>query len=101
MNQDNQENITMNQKNIIMNQENEKIKLYIEREELFLDLTYSDDILNIYMNIQEYIKGCNILENLSLNKLDNFIKNYSSVYDIYYESEEDNDDIIEDDYYYY
>ena len=93
-------------KDIKMNKNEEltyedKINMYVEREDLYLDLKYSDDILNIYMNIQEYIKGCNILEKLSLDDLTCFIKNYSSLYDIYYESEEEtDDDLIEyNDYY--
>jgi len=93
-------------KNIKINKNEEltfedKINIYVEREDLYLDLKYSDDILNIYMNIQEYIKGCNILENLSLDDLTCFIKNYSSLYDIYYDSDDDEeDDLIEyNDYY--
>jgi len=79
--------------------ETQKIERYIEREDLYLDLTYSDDILNVYMNINEYVKGCNILGKLSLDDLTGFIKNYSSLYEIYYESEdEDIDSLIEYDY---
>ena len=76
-----------------------KIERYIEREDLYLDLTYSDDILNVYMNIDEYVKGCNILGKLSLDDLTGFIKNYSSLYEIYYESEEEEiDSLVEYDY---
>jgi hypothetical protein len=80
--------------------ETQKIERYIEREDMYLDLTYSDDILNVYMNIDEYVKGCNILEKLSLDDLTGFIKNYSSLYEIYYESDEEDeiDSLIEYDY---
>ena len=80
--------------------ERQKIERYIEREDMYLDLTYSDDILNVYMNIDEYVKGCNILEKLSLDDLTGFIKNYSSLYEIYYESDEEEeiDSLIEYDY---
>lgn len=78
----------------------DKIQRYIDKEELYLDLKYSDDILDIYMYIQQYIEGSNILQKLSLDNLSCFIKNYSSIYDIYYESDNEEDDLIEyDDYY--
>tara|TARA_B100001248_G_C27386936_1_gene460173 strand:+ start:219 stop:461 length:243 start_codon:yes stop_codon:yes gene_type:complete len=75
-----------------------KEELFYEREKIHLDCTYSEHIRNIYFKIKEYLSGSNLLDQLNLIDLEEIIIQYSSLYDIYYESEEE-DIESEDDYY--
>jgi hypothetical protein len=75
-----------------------KEELFYEREKIYLDCTYSEHIRNIYFKIKEYLSGSNLLDQLNLIDLEEIIIQYSSLYDIYYESEEE-DIELEDDYY--
>ena len=75
-----------------------KEELFYEREKIYLDLKYSEDISNIYFLIKEYLSGSDLLNNLKLIDLQDLIVEYSSLYDIYYESDEEEEE-IEDEYY--
>ena len=76
-----------------------KEELFFDREKTFLDCTYAEHIQNIYFQIKEYLSGSYLLDKLKLSDLEELIIQYSSLYDIYYESEEEEDGEIEDDYY--
>tara|TARA_B110001454_G_C12585720_1_gene377999 strand:+ start:565 stop:837 length:273 start_codon:yes stop_codon:yes gene_type:complete len=75
-----------------------KEELFYEREKIYLDCTYSEHIANIYFKIKEYLSGSSLLDKFNLIDLEELIIEYSSLYDIYYESEEEHIE-IEDDYY--
>ena len=66
-----------------------KEELFYEREKIYLDLKYSEDIQNIYFEIKEYLSGSFVLDKLKLIDLQDIIIEYSSLYDICYESEEE------------
>jgi hypothetical protein len=74
-----------------------KEELFYEKEKLYVECIYSDDISNIYFKIKEYLSGSNLLDQLNLIDLQDIIIPYSSIYDIYYESD-DEDTEFEDDY---
>ena len=76
-----------------------KEELFFEREKIFLDCTYSEHIQNIYFQIKEYLSGSNLLDELKLIDLEHLIIQYSSLYDVYYESEEEESSENEEDYY--
>lgn len=76
-----------------------KEELFFEREKIFLDCTYSEHIQNIYFQIKEYLSGSNLLDKLGLIDLEHLIIQYSSLYDVYYESEEEEFSENEEDYY--
>lgn len=75
-----------------------KEELFFEEEKTFLDCTYAEHIQNIYFQIKEYLSGSYLLDKLKLSDLEELIIQYSSLYDVYYESEEE-DIEIEDEYY--
>ena len=74
-------------------------ELYFEREKIFLECTYSEHIQNIYFQIKDYLLGNNLLDKLELFDLENLITQYSSLYDVYYESEENETSEYEEDNY--
>jgi|TARA_R110002074_G_scaffold131843_1_gene274591 hypothetical protein len=76
-----------------------KEELFFEREKTFLDCTYAEHIRNIYFQIKEYLSGSFLLDKLELIDLEEIIIQYSSLYDIYYESDEENNEEIGDEYY--
>lgn len=78
-----------------------KEELYFQRESIYLECEYSEDIENLYNKIKEYVSGnSELLNNLRLSDLQDIIMQYSSLYDVYYESEEsEEEEIINEDYY--
>lgn len=78
-----------------------KEELYFQRESIYLECKYSEDIENLYNKIKEYVSGnSELLNNLRLSDLQDIIMQYSSLYDVYYESEEsEEEEIINEDYY--
>lgn len=82
-----------------LNEEKTKEELFYEREKIYLDLKYSDDISNLYFTIKEYLSGSSLLSNLNLIDLEDLIIEYSSLYDIFYESDDEEEEILEDEYY--
>lgn len=69
----------------------EKEIMFFERECIYLDCTYSEDIINLYLNIKEYLnnRGSFLLKNMKSIDLQDLIIGYSSLYDVYYDSEDD------------
>ena len=82
-----------------LNEEITKEELFYEREKIYLDLKYSDDISNLYFTIKEYLSGSSLLSNFNLIDLEDLIIEYSSLYDIFYESDDEEEEILEDEYY--
>ena len=71
---------------------------FYERESLYLDIKYSDDIQDLYFYIKEYLdNNClKILENFKHNDLQEICFKHSSIYDMCYEDEiEEEDDLLE------
>lgn len=71
---------------------------FFERESLYLDIKYSDDIQELYFYIKEYLdNNClQIMEKITHNDLQDICFKHSSIYDMFYEDEiEEEDDLLE------